>query len=85
MTLVMQNDVGNVMSDTTVIACITAQPKNNMPTHVKVKNGDGVQKDSTILFEQIRTVDKSRLIKKIGVLPAKYRNDCIIANHISTF
>lgn len=68
--LIVQNDVGNKYSPTVIVAAITAKiSKAKLPTHVEVcKDEVGLLKDSVILLEQIRTIDKRRLIQKIGVL-----------------
>lgn len=68
--LIIQNDVGNHHSPTIIIAAITAKiDKAQMPTHVEIKADDtGMQKDSVILLEQIRTIDKQRLDDKVTVL-----------------
>lgn len=66
--LVVQNDVGNKYSPTVIIAAITSQVnKAKLPTHVEIKAPDVVlPKNSVILLEQIRTIDKKRLRDKIG-------------------
>lgn len=64
--LIIQNNVGNAHSPTTIIAPITSKEKTHQPTHVDLSKKDGVIKDSTVLLEQIRVVDKSRLLKKLG-------------------
>ena len=68
--LVVQNDVGNRYSPTVIVLAVTGQiNKNRLPTHVSVPAGDtGLQKDSVVLAEQIRTLDKRRLREKIGSL-----------------
>lgn len=68
--LVLQNDIGNQYSPTTIIAAITSQiSKAKLPTHVEVKAAtSGLEKDSVILLEQIRTIDKSRLLEKVTAL-----------------
>lgn len=68
--LVIQNDVGNKYSPTVIAAAITSQiNKAKMPTHIELKALDyGLLKDSVILLEQIRTIDKKRLREKIGHL-----------------
>lgn len=68
--LIVQNDIGNQYSPTTVVAAITSQiQKAKLPTHVEIdsKKG-GLERDSVILLEQIRTIDKSRLRQKIAYL-----------------
>lgn len=68
--LVIQNDVGNKYSPTVIIAAITSQiNKAKLPTHIEISGDDyGLNKDSVILTEQVRTVDKKRLKEKIGHL-----------------
>ncbi|MDA8442050.1 MAG: type II toxin-antitoxin system PemK/MazF family toxin [Peptococcaceae bacterium] len=68
--LVIQNDIGNQYSPTTIIAAITSQiSKAKLPTHVEVTSKrSGLERDSVILTEQIRTIDKSRLKEKVTVL-----------------
>lgn len=68
--LVIQNDIGNQYSPTTIIAAITSQiSKAKLPTHVEVTaRRSGLERDSVILTEQIRTIDKSRLKEKVTVL-----------------
>lgn len=68
--LIVQNDVGNKFSPTVIIAAITSQiNKAKLPTHIEINASDfGLQKDSVILLEQIRTIDKRRLREKIGRL-----------------
>ena len=66
--LVVQNDVGNKYSPTVIVAAITSQiNKAKMPTHIELAGDEyGLSKDSVVLMEQIRTVDKKRLKEKIG-------------------
>ena len=66
--LVIQNDIGNKYSPTVIAAAITSQiNKAKMPTHIELAVKDyGLNKDSVILLEQIRTIDKRRLREKIG-------------------
>ena len=68
--LVIQNNIGNRFSPTVIIAAITSKiSKPKMQTHVAVaKSKDGLGKDSVILLEQIRTLDKRRLKERIGEL-----------------
>jgi len=68
--LVIQNDVGNKYSPTVIIAAITSQiEKAKLPTHVEVDAKEyGLEKDSVILLEQIRTIDKQRLQGKVTEL-----------------
>lgn len=66
--LVIQNDIGNKYSPTVIIAAITSQiNKAKLPTHVEITGQEyGLPKDSVILLEQIRTIDKKRLREKVG-------------------
>jgi mRNA interferase MazF len=68
--LIVQNDVGNRYSPTVIAAAITSRMgKTKLPTHIDVSAPDvGLAKDSVILLEQIRTLDKQRLKEKMGHL-----------------
>ena len=68
--LVVQNDVGNKYSPTVIVAAITSKiNKAKMPTHIELEGEKhGLTKDSVILAEQIRTIDKRRLKERIGHL-----------------
>jgi mRNA interferase MazF len=68
--LIIQNDTGNKYSPTVIAAAITSQiNKAKLPTHIEIEAGDyGLSKDSVILLEQIRTIDKKRLKENIGHL-----------------
>ena len=68
--LIVQNDVGNKYSPTVIAAAITSKTdKNKMPTHIDVLADEfGLEKNSVILLEQIRTLDKKRLREKMGHL-----------------
>lgn len=68
--LIVQNDVGNKYSPTVIAAAITSKlGKTKLPTHIDVfADRVGLQKDSVILLEQIRTIDKQRLGEKMGHL-----------------
>jgi mRNA interferase MazF len=68
--LVIQNDIGNQYSPTTIISAITSQiSKAKLPTHVEISaKSSGLEKDSVVLLEQIRTIDKSRLTEKVASL-----------------
>ena len=69
--LIVQNNVGNKYSPTVIAAAITSQKfKTNLPTHISVNANDcGLSKDSIVLLEQIRTLDKQRLKERMGNLP----------------
>ena len=68
--LIVQNDVGNKFSPTVIAAAITSQQdKTNLPTHIRVDaDGCGLSKNSIVLLEQVRTIDKQRLKEKMGSL-----------------
>jgi mRNA interferase MazF len=68
--LIIQNDIGNRYSPTVIATAITSQiNKAKMPTHIELDaNEYGLSKDSVVLAEQIRTIDKQRLKEKIGHL-----------------
>ncbi len=68
--LIVQNDVGNKFSPTVIAAAITSQrDKNNLPTHIEVNAQNcGLSKDSVVLLEQVRTIDKRLLKEKMGAL-----------------
>ena len=66
--VVIQNNVGNHYSPTTIVAAITSkEDKTKVPTHVRVKV-DGLSRTSIILLEQIRTIDKARLRSYVNTL-----------------
>ena len=69
--LVVQNDVGNKYSPTVIAAADTSRlTKARLPTHIEIAGqASGLQRDSVILLEQIRTLDKRRLKERIGTLP----------------
>jgi len=68
--LIVQNDVGNKYSPTVIAAAITSKlGKTKLPTHIDVfADKVGLQRDSVVLLEQIRTIDKTRLKEKMGHL-----------------
>lgn len=68
--VIIQNDIGNKFSPTVIVAAITSKiNKAKLPTHIEISAEDyRLQKDSVILVEQIRTIDKKRLQDKIGHL-----------------
>lgn len=68
--LIISNDIGNSHSPTVIIAAITGktQTKAKLPTHTEVKDVEGLDRDSVILLEQIRTIDKRRLREYMGTL-----------------
>lgn len=68
--LILQNDIGNRYSPTTIVAAITSRiKKGTLPTHVELEAGRfELEKDSVILLEQIRTIDKRRLKERVAHL-----------------
>jgi mRNA interferase MazF len=83
--LVIQNDIGNKYSPTVIVAAITSQiNKAKLPTHVELAaESYGITKDSVILLEQIRTIDKKRLKEKIGHLSDELMKQVDVALQIS--
>lgn len=74
--LVVQNDIGNLYSPTVIIAAITTKDlKAEIPTHISVAGTEnGLKKDSMVLLEQVRTIDRTRLQKYIGHLGIRSMN-----------
>lgn len=74
--LIVQNDIGNKYSPTVIAAAITSQQgKTDLPTHIEVNANDcGLAKDSVVLLEQVRTIDKRRLKEKMGALQSSDMN-----------
>ena len=72
--LIVQNDTGNKHSPTVIAAAITSQTgKARLPTHINIAGGSvGLSKDSVILLEQIRTIDKRRLREHMGRLDEQH-------------
>lgn len=70
--LIVQNDIGNRFSPTVIAAAITSQhTKANLPTHITLNAVDsGLARDSIVLLEQVRTIDKHRLKERMGKLDA---------------
>ncbi|MFV0498180.1 MAG: type II toxin-antitoxin system PemK/MazF family toxin [Candidatus Fimivivens sp.] len=68
--LIVQNDVGNRYSPTVIAAAITSQrDKSKLPTHIELSSQScGLSRDSIVLLEQIRTIDKRRLKERMGQL-----------------
>ncbi len=83
--LIVQNDVGNRHSPTVIAAAITSrQDKNRLPTHIEVRADKcGLARDSIVLLEQIRTIDKKRLGDKMGELDLNSMNKVDTALSIS--
>lgn len=73
--LIVQNNLGNKYSPTVIVVAITTQKKTILPTHIPVqKEKYGLPKNSIILAEQLRTLDKSRLKEKIGEFDSEIMN-----------
>lgn len=72
--LIISNDIGNKHSPTVIVAAITSrvQTKAKLPTHTIVNDFAGLDKDSVILLEQIRTIDKQRLQEYLGTLDRRF-------------
>jgi mRNA interferase MazF len=81
--LIVQNNVGNRFSPTVIAAAITSQQsKANLPTHIPLHaDSSGLAKDSVVLLEQVRTIDKKRLKEKMGTVDENSMNE--INNAIS--
>ncbi|MFA5019536.1 MAG: type II toxin-antitoxin system PemK/MazF family toxin [Candidatus Pacearchaeota archaeon] len=83
--LVIQNDISNKFSPVTIVAAITSKvPEKEYPTNVFISKQDShLNKDSTIMLNQIRTIDKSRIIKRISSLDFYSMNKVDFAIKIS--
>ena len=83
--LIVQNDVGNKYSPTVIAAAITSRMgKTKLPTHIDlVGDGAGLAKDSVVLLEQIRTIDKKRLKEKMGHVDRDTMNSVDYAIEVS--
>ena len=68
--LIIQNDIGNKYSPTVIASAVTSSmTKAKLPTHIEIKSGQyGMTKDSVVLLEQLRTLDKRRLRERMGHL-----------------
>lgn len=68
--VILQNNIGNKYSPTTIVAIITSKSKKDLPTHVRLykNNLNKLDRDSMILLEQLKTIDKSRIKDKVGEL-----------------
>lgn len=83
--LIIQNNLGNRYSPTTIAIALTTKHKVELPTHVPLhkEQCNGLSDDSVILCEQIRTIDKKRIKEKIGYVDEKYLDDIMEAIKIS--
>ena len=80
--IIIQNDKGNEHSPTTIVASITSQEKRYLPTHVIVKPyQSGLNKVSTILMEQVRTIDKRAILYRPIHTKSKLKKKC--KNHLT--
>ena len=80
--LIVQNDIGNEMSPTTIVAPITSRSQRNMPTHVTIGPETGLKNESVVLCEQLVTVNISTLSEKIGEVTDK-KTICAIDDAIA--
>ena len=82
--IIIQNDVGNHYSPTVIVTAVTSRffKKRALPTHVPFDNAE-LERNSLALLEQIRTIDKSRLIRKIGRVPEEKMKEIGAAIHVS--
>ena len=82
--LILQNEVGNWFSPTVIVAAMTARgSKAHLPTHVPVGTDSGLRRPSLVLAEQVRTIDKSRLLERVGMLPPEKQGQVDRALRIS--
>ena len=83
--LIVQNDVGNKHSPTVIAAAIASKhDKAKLPTHIEIGGrGCGLSRDSVVLLEQIRTLDKRRLRERMGKLDSRHMNEVNSALTIS--
>ena len=83
--LIIQNDVGNRFSPTVIAAAITSQKdKTRLPTHIQLNSRDcGLARDSVVLLEQVRTIDKRRLKERMGKVEDPYMDQVDHALSIS--
>ncbi len=83
--LIVQNDVGNKHSPTVIAAAITSRlGKTKLPTHIDINAEKvGLERDSVVLLEQIRTIDKRRLGEKMGHLNDEVMGEVNAALNVS--
>lgn len=83
--LIISNDIGNKHSPTVIVAPITSRvhTKAKLPTHTLIKDFEGLDKNSIILLEQIRTIDKQRLREYLGTLDRRFLDNADKALAIS--
>ncbi len=80
--VIIQNDVGNNYSPTVIVAAITSQEKKDLTPHVKIRM-EGLPGESTVLLEQVRTIDKIRLLRYVGTLEKSVINQIVSALKVS--
>ena len=67
--VIIQNDMGNLHSPTVIVAAITTRSKPRLPVHVDITAAEsGLTRDSVVLLEQVRTLEKTRLTRRMGSL-----------------
>lgn len=66
--VIIQNDIGNKFSPTTIIAPVTTKKDVELPTHIMIKQFDKIRPNSIVMLEQIRVIDKTRLKGYIDIL-----------------
>lgn len=76
--LILQNDIGNQYGSTTVVAAMTTNLRE-MPVHVLLEKKDGVEKPSMLMLEQLHTIDKKRLVKKLGKINEQKFSEILVA------
>jgi len=81
--LVIQNDIGNIHSPTIIVAAITDAKKKYLPTHIQLGKEHGLPKNSVVMLEQIRTLDKRRLNRRVGELNDQNMKDLAEALKVS--
>ena len=84
--LIVQNDIGNKFSPTTIVITLTTKTKkSNIPTHVDIHSDEynGLKEDSIALCEQFRTIDKKRLKDKVGSVDNDTLTDVLNAVKVS--
>lgn len=70
--VIIQNDIGNKYSPTTIIAPISSKTyKSHLPTHIYLNKRNGIYKNSIVMLEQVRIIDKTRLLEKIDMMTEK--------------
>lgn len=72
--LIIQNDIGNKHSPTTIVIPITkrVEKRYSIPTHIKITPFGKMKYEATIMAEQLKVIDKRRLLKKLEILPQSY-------------